>query len=245
MKVVGWFSVSVAGVALAAAPALDAQVMALSPTTMIGYAGTTAAGTQARQQIGARLAAPRGRVALPAGASIAQVAARTSYRPDPAVRQQVYARTVAQVQKTSPADAAKMKQLLMSGKILDEVAGFLASNGMSANSLVDTTALYLGYAWIAAQGRNDDPTAAQLKGLRGQVARTFATMPALLGASNALKQEVGEANIIQASLSSALANRMVQDPKIAGQARAAVVRGVKSTYQIDLSRMDLTAEGLR
>lgn len=245
MKGSGWIAVSAAGVALATAPALQAQVMALSPTTMIGYAGTTAAGTHARRQIGAQLATPRARAQAPAGISAAQVVARTNYRPDPAVRQQVYARAIASVQKTSPADAAKMKQLLTSGQIRNEVAGYLAKNGMSANSLVDTTALYLAYAWIAAQGRNDDPTPAQLKGLRAQVARTFANMPQLLAADNALKQELGEANILQASLSSALANQMVQNPGIAAKARAAVVQGVKSTYQIDLSRLQLTANGLR
>lgn len=245
MKVLGWIAAWATGCALATAPALHAQVMALSPTTMVGYAGTTAAGAHARRQIGARLAAPSAQARQPAGMSAAQVVARTSYRPDPSVRQQVYARAIAQVEKTSPADAAKMKQILMSGQMRNEVAGYLAKNGMSPNSLVDTTALYLAYAWIAAQGRNDDPTPAQLKGLRSQVARTFATMPALLGADNALKQELGEANILQASLSSALGNQIAQNPGIAGKARAAVVQGVKSTYQIDLSRMQLTANGLR
>lgn len=245
MKGLGWIAASATGLALATAPALHAQVMALSPTTMVGYAGTTAAGAHARRQIGARMSAPSARAQQPAGVSAAQVVARTNYRPDPAVRQQVYARTVAQVQKANPADAAKVKQLLESGQIRNEVAGYLAKNGMSANSLVDTTALYLAYAWIAAQGRNDDPTPAQLKGLRIQVARTFANMPQLLAADNSLKQELGEANIIQASLSSALGNQIVQNPGIAGKARAAVVQGVKSAYQIDLSRMQLTANGLR
>ncbi|WP_375286118.1 DUF6683 family protein [Sphingomonas sp.] len=246
MKGLGWIAASATGLALATAPALHAQVMALSPTTMVGYAGTTAAGAHARRQIGTRLATPSRTPAQASAPSMTQVLARTNYRPDPRIRQQVYARAVAQIQKGSPSDAAKLRQILVSGQMRNEVATYLRKYGMSPDNLVDTTTVYLAAAWLASRGNTGDPTPAQLRGLRNQVARTFSTMPQLLAAPEALKQELGEANILQASVSSAVVNQAAgQDPAYAAKARAAVVQGVKSTYQIDLSRMDLTANGLR
>lgn len=171
--------------------------------------------------------------------------ARTSSRPDPAVRNRVYARSIAMMGKAGPANVAKYRQILMRGTMRNEVASYLARNGMSANNLVDTTSVYLAVAWLAAHGSNGEPTSAQLKGLRAQVAMAYAATPEILGASNAAKQELAEANILQASLSSSVAEQAAKDPRVAGKARAAVAQWVRESYQIDLSRMNLTANGLR
>lgn len=219
---------------------------ALDPTSMIGHAGTIAADQHLRREMGARLAS---RSAAPtrarSGPSLPQVMARTAFRPDPAVRQQVYARAVAQMQKVNPADAAKLKQELVSGRMRKAVADYLARYGMSANNLVDTTAVYLAAAWFASRASTGDPTPAQFRGLRAQVASVYATMPQVLGASNAVKQELSEANIFQAWVSSSVANEAARNPRASARARAAVVQGVKASYQLDLSRMNLTAQGLR
>lgn len=230
---------------LAAAP-LAAQdfVPALDPTTMVGYAGTVAAGQYAQRDFGARLARSRAQPRSPA-ASAAGLAARTSYRPDPAVRRQVYTRAIATIQKANPEDAAQLRTQLGNGQLRAGVASYLGRYGMSANNVVDTTALFLAAAWFASRASAGDPSPAQMRGLRTQVALTFATMPRLLSASNAAKQELAESNIIQASLSSTLANQAARDPKIAGAVRAAAVRAVRETYQLDLSRLNLTANGLR
>ena len=66
-----------------------------------------------------------------------------------------------------------------------------------------------------------------------------------MNASNALKQEVAEASIIQAMFVGLLTNEAARNPAAAGPLRAAAVRGVKASCQIDLSRMNLTANGLR
>lgn len=218
-----------------------AQVMALSPTTMIGYAGTTAAGQYAQRQLGTRVSSPP---AARPSASPQQILARANYQPDPAVRQQVYSRAVALVQKISPPDAAKLRQALSSGAVRSEVAGFLSQNGMSANNVIDTTAVYLGFAWFASRGSDGTPNRAQLQGLRRQLAVAFASTPALVGANNALKSEIAEANMLQASLSSTLGNQAAANPQIADKVRAAAVKGVQTSYHIDLSRMNLTARGL-
>lgn len=161
---------------------------ALDPTTMIGYAGTVAADQHLRRQSGATLTsrAPAGpRARSQPRSSLAQVVARTSYRPDPAVRNRVYARSIAMMGRAGLASVAKYRQILMSGAMRNEVASYLARHGMSANNLVDTTAVYLAVAWLAAHGSNGEPTPAQLRGVRAQVAMAYAAAPEILGASNA------------------------------------------------------------
>ena len=217
---------------------------ALDPTTMIGYAGTVAAGQYAQRDFGRQLSRTRSQPRAPA-ANAAALAARTSYRPDPAVRQQVYARAVATIQKASPEDAAQLRTKLANGTLRAAATKYLSGYGMSPNNVVDTTALYLASAWFASRASAGDPPPAQMKGLRRQVALTFATMPRLMGASNAAKQELAEANIIQSVIAGSLANQAASDPKIAGSVRASVVRAVRDMYQLDLTQLNLTAQGLR
>lgn len=231
----------IAGSAAALAPAApaSAQVMALNPTTMIGFAGTVAADKHARQQMGARIAQRR---RAPA-ASVRP--AQFVYKPSAAVRQQVYARAVAQTQKTSPSEAPKLRDALMSGKVARDTASYLGRYGMSATNLADTTALYLATAWYATRGSNADPTRAQMIGLRNQVAATYATLPGFARASDATKQELSEANIIQAIFAGSIANAVAKDPKFAAVARPAVAKGVMNLYGLNLLKLNLTSQGLR
>lgn len=237
-------AVLVAGCTTLMATAGTAQdpILALNPTTMIGYAGTTAGNAYARRQVGPKLAARR---AAPSQVNVAQVLSRTAFTPNPAVKSQVYARAVAHLQQVSPPDAAKLRAELVSGRMHKAVAAYLSRYGMSANNLVDTTAVYLAAAWFASRADTGDPSPAQMKGLRAQVASVYATMPQVLAANNAVKQELSEANVFQAWVSSSIANQAAADPATSRQSRAAVVQGVKATYQLDLSRMNLTNEGLR
>ena len=237
--------VSAAALAALAAPAAAQDpIMALNPTTMIGYAGTTAGNAYKPRDFGPRLsrarAQPRARPVNPAG-----VIARTAFRPDPAIRQQAYTRAVATVQQASLQDAAQLRTQLASGRIRTAAASYLGRYGMSPNNLVDTTALYLASAWFATRASAGDPSAAQMAGLRRQVALTFSTMPRVLGASDAAKQVLAEANVIQAVITGALANAAAANPRAAGSVRTNVARAVQDTYQLDLTRLNLTAQGLR
>lgn len=224
-----------------AAPA-GAQVMALSPTTMIGYAGTSAAGQQARRQLGSRLATRAVRPTASGLSSTPAAAASLRYRPDAAVRQQVYGRAIAQIERSSPGDAALVRRQLTSGAVRREVSAFLGRYGMSADDVADTTALYLASAWLASRGSAGNPSAAQMRGLRAQVA---ASMGPIAQAGNATKAEIAEANIVQTAFTSNAANDAAKDPSYAPKVRAAVVKAVRDAYQMDLSQLDLTAQGLR
>ena len=226
------------------ASAQDA-IMALNPTTMIGYAGTTVGNAYKPRDFGPRLTASARPSAAPRRVTAAQVIARTSYRPDPAIRNRIYARAVEMMAKGGAADAERFRQILMSGKMRNEVAGVLAGYGMSANNLVDTTTLYLAVAWLTTHGNNGAPSAAQLGGLRRQVALAYGSIPQIMAMSNAAKQELAESNILQASLSSTLAEQASKDAATAAKARAVIANWVRASYSVDLRRVNLTAQGLR
>lgn len=225
---------------VAPAAAQDA-IVALDTTLMAGWSGNNPVGNSSRRHVGRtitqRRPAPR--------VNPAQVIARTAYRPDPAVRARVYARAVQTMAKASPGEAAKFRQILVSGKMRNEVAGFLARYGMSPNNLVDTTAIYLAVAWLTTHRNNGAPSAEQLRGLRRQVALAYGSVPQIMAMSNAAKQELAEANLLQASLSSTLADQASKDPATLAKARAAIASWVRDSYQLELTRMTLTANGLQ
>jgi hypothetical protein len=234
---------AIAGLLLFGAPAAAQDpILALDPTTMIGYAGTVAADQYARREFGSQVA--QRRPSEPSTNSAAYVA-RLSFRPDPTVRQRVYARAVAQAQKNDPAEAAKLRQLLQSGVLTRDVRAYLGRYGMSTNNVADTTALYLALAWQIANGTPNDPSRAQMLGLRNQVASTFAGMPEFVRADQAVRQDLSEANLIQAAYAANIGNAMEKDRRLLPRARAAMVKGVMSLYGLDLRNVTLTAQGLR
>lgn len=229
--------------ALSAASPANAQdpVMALDPTLMVGTAGQISYDQGLRRQLGGQMRRRPVATRRPAAAA----AARLTYRFDPAVRQRVYARAVAQMARDNPAEGRKLQQILASGKVAREIGSYLAGYGMSSNNLADTTALYLTLAWIATRGSAADPTRAQMTAVRNQLATSMFAMPTFARASDATKQELSEANVIQASYVANLANAAAADRKLLPTARTAIAKGVMATYGLNLLSMNLTAQGLR
>lgn len=212
-------------------------IVALNPTLMAGWSGNVAAHEQPQRQFGGSMQQPR--------RAHSTAPTQFAFRPDPAVRQRVYARAVAQAKKNDPGEAAKLRQLLQSGVLTRDMRTYLGRYGMSPNNVADTTALYLALAWQIANGTPNDPSRAQMLGLRGQVASTFAGMPNFARASGAVKQDLSEANLIQAAYAANIGNAMEKDPSLLPRAKAAMVKGVMSLYGLDLRRVTLTDRGLQ
>lgn len=73
----------------------------------------------------------------------------------------------------------------------------------------------------------------------------MATNPGFASASDAVKQEVAEANLIQGLMAGQLAALAKRDPANRGGIRTAVAQGARSSYGLDLLSLNLTAQGLR
>lgn len=228
------------------APPAAAQdvVMALDPTLMTGWSGVAGAGEYAKRDFGTRLHRPSARGSALA-ATPQRVTASLTFRPDPAVRNQVYNRAVAEWSKRDRAEGAKLRQLLQSGKVMRDMNGYMAGYGLNPNNVGDTTAMYLALAWNVVHGSSDDPGRAQVQGLRRQTAATFATLLDFMRAGPATRQELSDANVIQSAFVANIANAMAKDGSLAGRARNSVAQGVKSIYGLDLRTVKLTSAGFQ
>jgi hypothetical protein len=167
------------------------------------------------------------------------------YRPDPALRRKHFAQFVAQARRQDPVGAAKLQQVLANENVIGTIQAGITPYGMSCNDVADAATVYLAYAWMATRANDQDPTRAQMRGLRSQVATAMARNPAFAHATNAAKQEVADANLVQALLAGQLAAHAKQDPASRDKIRAAVARGAKSSWGIDLLSLNLTGQGLR
>lgn len=170
---------------------------------------------------------------------------RLTYRPDAALRQKHFAQFVAKARQQDPAGAAKLQQVLANENVIGKVQAGIAPYGMSTNNVADASAVYLAYAWMATRADDRDPTRAQMLGLRNQLAAAMATNPGFASASDAVKQEVAEANLIQGLMAGQLAALAKRDPANRGRIRTAVAQGARSSYGLDLLSLNLTAQGLR
>ena len=224
---------------LLAAPAIAQDaIVALDTMLMAGWSGNAAALEQTQQT--------RRSWSQPRGSRVTQAQpAQFAFRPDPAVRQQVHARVLRQAQKLDPDSAAKLRPLLTSGTLDRQASAYLRRYGMSANNVADTTALFLVSAWLATRASDADPSRAHLIGVRNQAAAAMASNPGMARASNAMKQEIAEANLIQAVITGQFATAAKQNPKQAPAIRAAAAKGVRDSYGIDLLSLQLTSSGLR
>ncbi|MEG3175323.1 DUF6683 family protein [Sphingomonas sp. RB3P16] len=171
--------------------------------------------------------------------------ANLTYRPNAALRQKHFAQFVAKARRQDPAGAAKLQQVLATENVIGKVQAGIAPYGMSTNNVADASAVYLAYAWMATRADDRDPTRAQMLGLRNQLATAMANNPGFARASDATKQEVADANLVQGLMAGQLAALAKRDPAARGRIRSAVAQGARTTYGLDLLSLDLTAQGLR
>ncbi|MCJ2189073.1 DUF6683 family protein, partial [Novosphingobium beihaiensis] len=171
-------------------------------------------------------------------------AASLSYRPRATVRKQNFAQFVAQTRAVDPDGAEKLQHLLTSVDVMNEVQKQLGRYGMRTDNLADALAAYLACAWFATRASTDDPTPAQMHGLRNQVARAIGASPEFADATDAMKQQLAEANLIQAVIISGYAETAKAQPALRAQIASAVAEGARKSYGLDLRSMSLSSHGL-
>lgn len=247
MKIAIWISATALSVLLAG-PACAQIGPALDPGLMIGYTGAAAVhyDNERRQRASARppstrnlkLQASRPDVAVPSAAAL-------SYQPSAAVRKRNFAQFVERARAVDPDGAGKLETLLNSMNVIGEVQKKIGHYGMRTDNLADALAVYLASAWFAIRASTDDPTPAQMRGLRNQVARAIGASPEFARASDAMKQQLAEANLIQAVIISGYAETAKAKPALRAQIASAVAKGARQSYGLDLRAMSLSGRGLQ
>jgi hypothetical protein len=150
---------------------------------------------------------------------------------------------VEKTRATDPAGAAKMAQIFASTDIIGMIDQKMQQTyGMRANNVADAYAMWWTSAWNGAQGRNDDPSAGQMAMVKRQAANALAATPEFASATDAGKQELAEALLVQAAMIQGAIDAYKSDPAMLAKARASIKQGAKA-MGLDLGAMTLTDEG--
>lgn len=164
------------------------------------------------------------------------------YRPDPARRRQNLAHFVEMSRMTSPADADNLAQIFASRDILEEMRTPMGKVGLRIDNVADAYTLWWIDAWQASRGINGDVDRQTVIAVRDQATRAFAQSGSLRGASDAAKQEMAEALLIQALLIESGVEQAKANPALGPQLATAVSLGAQG-MNVDLSSMTLTENG--
>ncbi len=222
--------------ALVAAPA-GAQDFALSPMVDSVGMGNIAIGSA--MSAAARAPAARGDetsgIRLPSASYV--------FRSSAARRQANLANFVSKSRKVDPVGADKMAQLFASTDIIGMIDQKMQQTyGMRANNVADAYAVWWVSAWMGAKGRSDDATPGQMAMVKRQASNALASTPEFASASDASKQELSEAMLVQAAMIQGAIDAYKSDPAMLAKTRAAIAKGATG-MGLDLSTMTLTEEG--
>lgn len=220
------------GLVLVATPAV-AQDGVLDMTGMGIYAMEETVMQAARETVtDARRKTPR----------VAPAPARLAYTPSMERRRANLARFVAKSRKVDPQGAEALEKSLAASDVIGRMHRELASYGLRGDNVGDAYAAWWINAWLASRQRTEDPTPRQIAAVRVQAAQALAAIPAVANADEAVKQEMAEANLLQAAMIGAHMERAKDDPDLSQRVAAAVRQGARASG-LDLDAMDLTDEG--
>jgi hypothetical protein len=165
-----------------------------------------------------------------------------SYTPSKSLRKKNLANFVSKTRATDPAGADQMEQLFANGDIISQIDSAIAPYGLTSSNAADAYAVWWVAAWQVANSDTRDVNGATYKAVSAQAARGFATSPEFANATDAQKQEMAEAMLIQAAMIDAAKDNFAGDPAMMKQLATAVKQGAKKSG-LDLDTMTLTDEG--
>ena len=174
---------------------------------------------------------------------VAQAALSFKYAATPARTRTNLARFVEKTRATDPAGAAKMQALFASTDIIGMIDQKMQQTyGMRANNVADAYAVWWVSAWMGAKGRSDDATPGQMAMVKRQATNALASTPEFASATDAGKQELAEALLVQAALIGDTIDTYASDPAMLAKARAAIAKGADG-MGLKLQTMTLTDQG--
>ena len=165
-----------------------------------------------------------------------------SYSASAAVRKNNLSNFVKKTRAVDPEGASKMEAMFASADVIGAIGEGIAPFGLRTNNVADAYTVYWTNAWLGSRGRNDTLSKQQIAAVRNQAANALLTTPAFSSASNAQKQEMSEALLVQAALIEAYVDNAKSDPALMKKVKAAIAQGAKG-MGLDLYKMTLTSDG--
>jgi hypothetical protein len=179
--------------------------------------------------------------AMPKNASAQQISS-LNFIPSEARRKANLAEFVDKTRANNPEGAAQMAQLFASTDVISAIGKGIAPFGLKVNNLADAYTVYWTNAWLGSRGRDDTLSKQQIDSVRSQAANALLAVPGIAAASDAGKQEMAEAMLVQAALIEAYVGNAKSDPALMSKVKAAIAQGAKG-MGLDLYTMTLTADG--
>lgn len=172
------------------------------------------------------------------------VAVDTRYRVSPAVSARVRGQFADFVAKTSPANADRLRQVVLQNDLLGAWEKHVAVDGLRRGDVADAMAAYWVQNWQIA---NNAPFTdrAQVQAVRGQVSRLLASNRAFARLDDAGKQEMAEVFMLNfvaqgSAFSDATARR---DAALTRRLSDAAVARFRSEMNVDPRQLRLTQAG--
>lgn len=220
-----------------AVPAASQDVGGAMDMTGIGIYAMEDAVMQAAQETTTRSRARQIATPTPTPTPVAQL----TYTPSMARRRANLAAFVERSRKRDPKGAAMLQSEIAKSDIIGRMNRELESVGLRANNVADAYAAWWLNAWLASRQRVDTPPRSQIAAVRRQAAQAM-TSAGLTTASDATKQEVAEANLVQAMLIGSYMEHAKGDRDLSRRVAAAVRQGARASG-LDLDAMELTDDG--
>jgi hypothetical protein len=173
-----------------------------------------------------------------------QKSVRLDFKPSTSRRKQNLSRFVEKTRANNPQGAAQMAKLFASTDVIEKLGKAMAPYGLRTNNVADVYAVYWTSAWLGSCGRNDNLPKNQIIAIKNQAAQALSATAQFTSATDAQKQELAEAMLIQAVLIDASIDYAKSDPALLNKVKAAVSQGAKG-MGLDLDRMTLTPQGFR
>ena len=168
-------------------------------------------------------------------------AGQLTYTPSMSRRRANLANFVQRSRKKDPKGAAMLEKEIARSDLLGRMEREMAGLGLRADNVADAYAAWWLNAWLASRQRADIPPPSQIAAVRVQAAHAM-TAAGLATASDAVKQEVAEANLLQAMLIGASMERARGDRDLLSRLASAVRQGARASG-LDLDAMHLTNAG--
>jgi hypothetical protein len=141
-----------------------------------------------------------------------------------------------------PAGAQQLEALFAASDIIGQIGSVMADFGLSKNNTADALALYWISAWQAAHGDSSAPSPAMAQAVSAQAARGLSQSSEFAAASDAQKQEMAEALMVQAAMIEAIVEAADGDRAQLKEIGKAVRQGAAASG-LEVDNMTLTTEG--
>lgn len=167
---------------------------------------------------------------------------RLGFAPSKARRNANLAAFVEKTRAVDPNGAADLQRLFAEGDIIERIGAAIAPVGLRTDNLADVYALWWIAAWQATRGDNDTLGRDMYAAVRAQSARALNAAGSPGKASDAEKQELAEALLVQTMLIDVAVDRAKGNPALMRQVKLAVAKGARG-MGLDMAGMEITGGG--